>query len=60
MEFHPMPQYMALLALVFMISYVFVFDKVRWQIRHPNHGAVAYNPWATAWGMGDCGHPFRK
>lgn len=55
-----MPQYMALLALVFMISYVFVFDKVRWQIRHPNHGAVAYNPWATAWGMGDCGHPFRK
>jgi hypothetical protein len=36
-----MPQHMALLALVFMMSYVFVFDKLRWQIRHPNHGAAA-------------------
>ncbi len=55
-----MPQHMALLPLVFMMSYVFVFDKLRWQIRHPNHGAVPSSLCSTAWGMGGSDHRFRK
>ncbi len=45
-----MPQHMTLLPLVFIMS-VFVFDKLRWQIRHPNHGAVPSSARSTAWGM---------
>ena len=58
--FHPMSQPLALLSLVFMMSYVFVFDKLRWQIRHPDHGAVPSSPRPISWGMGASGHPFRK
>ncbi len=55
-----MPQHLALLALVFMMSYVIVFDKLRWQIKHATRGAVPSSPCWSAWGLGGSGHPFRK
>jgi hypothetical protein len=61
MNFTPTDQYFALLALVFMMSYVLVFDKLRWQIKNPKYRTVPDRPFLpSAWCVGGSCSPFRK
>ena len=60
MDCTPTPQHFALLALVYMMSYLFVFDKVRWQLRHSHPRIVPTGLRSIDWGLGATGSPFRK
>ena len=55
-----MPQNLSLLSLVFMISYVLIFDRIRWQNRHAGQASASSNTSAANWGYRCSGHPFRK
>ena len=55
----PMSQYWALLSLVFMIGYVFMFDKIRWQLGRTTPRSETGTVWAPTYGGYTC-HPYRK
>jgi len=54
-----MSQYWALLSLVFMIGYVFMFDKIRWQLGRTTPRSETGTVWAPTYGGYSC-HPYRK